>query len=228
MKNYILLIALLAFSRLSCAGDLIDMPKSGESDNGFGVAIAGIGVNKSEAAITGYYRLYNPSMPNRGFHADCIIVFGGKLSGGSAFDILAKNVAAPTSKAVGGKLVFEGSQSYGSGRKSEQLYRIVFHENIAGCSSDVDLSGSDFQFGTNKFGDWEKISAIQAKKAYFYSEPSDSTEQKAYLVASDIIHVYEQKPGWYYVRFQGPKKETVGWIKKSETVDLDSYRSRIQ
>lgn len=221
MKRWILFIVLPILFNFSCAASQNDTPQSGESDNGFGQIISAIGVNRQEKSITGYYRLFNPAMPGHAFHADCTIVFKGALSSRQMFEIRAKNADIPSSKAVNGQLLFDGSNIFATNGRSEQLYRLKFENNIPGCSKEIDLSNIEVQININKFGNWEKISAIQSKKAYFYSEPNDLSAGKSYLVAKDIIYVYRQNPDWYYVEFRGAKKETAGWIKKSETVTID-------
>jgi len=69
-------------------------------------------------------------------------------------------------------------------------------------------------------GVWRAVGVIQAKKAYFYQAPDEATVQKAYLVSGDILHIYDEKPGWYFVKFQGRKKEVLGWIRVRDTIQF--------
>jgi hypothetical protein len=71
-----------------------------------------------------------------------------------------------------------------------------------------------------KFGDWIGIYTIKSRRANFHKMAGDADVEKAFLVAGDTIYVYEEQPGWYYVKFQGRKKQTVGWIKKADTVQF--------
>lgn len=71
-----------------------------------------------------------------------------------------------------------------------------------------------------KVGDWIGVYTIKSERAKFYKMPGGIGVQKAFLVAGDTIYVYEEKPDWYYVKFQGRKKQTTGWIKKSDTVQF--------
>jgi hypothetical protein len=71
-------------------------------------------------------------------------------------------------------------------------------------------------------GDWTGVYLISAPRARFHDSPADSASGKAFLVAGDVIYVYEERPGWYYVKYDGRKKQTVGWIKKSDTVQISN------
>lgn len=67
-------------------------------------------------------------------------------------------------------------------------------------------------------GDWIMVRLVRAKKAYFHSEPDEKSGNKAFLVSGDVMYVYDERPNWYYVKFKGKKKETVGWIKKNDAL----------
>lgn len=69
-------------------------------------------------------------------------------------------------------------------------------------------------------GDWRAVGVIQAKKAYFHQSPDEATVEKAYLVAGDVLHIYGEKPGWYFVKFQGLKKEVIGWVRVRDTIQF--------
>lgn len=69
-------------------------------------------------------------------------------------------------------------------------------------------------------GDWRAVGVVQAKKAYFHQAPDETTVQKAYLVSGDILHIYDEMPGWYFVKFKGRKKEVVGWVKVRDTIQF--------
>jgi hypothetical protein len=71
-----------------------------------------------------------------------------------------------------------------------------------------------------KIGDWIGIYAIKSRRANFHKMAGGADVEKAFLVAGDTIYVYEEQPGWYYVKFQGRKKQTAGWIKKADTVQF--------
>lgn len=74
---------------------------------------------------------------------------------------------------------------------------------------------------TETQSDYIGVATIRRKRASFHSAPSAATARKAFLVAGDMAYVTEEKPGWYRVRFTHALKETVGWIKASDTVQFD-------
>lgn len=71
-----------------------------------------------------------------------------------------------------------------------------------------------------KAGDWIGVHTIKSKRANFHKNPREKDVEKAFLVAGDTIYVYEENPSWYHVKYQGRKKQTVGWIKKVDTVQF--------
>ena len=69
-------------------------------------------------------------------------------------------------------------------------------------------------------GAWLGVYTVKSERAYFYQNPGGNDIGKAFLVSGDTIHVYDEQPGWYYVKFEGRKKKTLGWIKKTDTVQF--------
>lgn len=67
-------------------------------------------------------------------------------------------------------------------------------------------------------GSWVGVYVISAAKAKFHAQPDIKSTQKAFVVEGDVIYVYEERPGWYFVKFEEGERKTVGWIKKSDTV----------
>ena len=67
-------------------------------------------------------------------------------------------------------------------------------------------------------GAWISVYVIGAQKARFYSRPDSSSARKAYLVKGDIIYVYDERPDWYYIKYDEGKTKTEGWIRKSDTL----------
>jgi len=74
-------------------------------------------------------------------------------------------------------------------------------------------------------GKWISVFAIGSKRAPFYQTTEESSVRKAFLVQGDLVYVYDEKPGWYYVKYEGGNKTTVGWIKKSDTVQIEFDRA---
>jgi hypothetical protein len=67
-------------------------------------------------------------------------------------------------------------------------------------------------------GAWRSVHTIKSKRAAFYKAPGGSPVEGTYLVPGDTIYAYEEQPDWLYVKYQGRKKLTVGWMKKADTV----------
>jgi hypothetical protein len=70
-------------------------------------------------------------------------------------------------------------------------------------------------------GDWIGVSSVASVRARFHDRPDAASVQRAFLVQGDLIYVYEERPGWYYVKYEGRKKTVVGWIRKSDTVQIN-------
>ena len=98
----------------------------------------------------------------------------------------------------------------------------------AGCEWILSFVGepSVTQQGDNVFfvipertpGTWRSVHTIKSKRAAFYKAPGGSPVEGTYLVPGDTIYAYEEQPDWLYVKYQGRKKLTVGWMKKADTV----------
>lgn len=73
-------------------------------------------------------------------------------------------------------------------------------------------------------GDWIAVGVVRSKRAYFYPKPNAARRGKAFIVAGDLIYIYGEKPSWYWVKFNAGKKETVGWIKKMDTVQIQNTK----
>jgi hypothetical protein len=193
-----------------------ESPQSGSEISSLGTVSAVIGLKDKE--ISGVFHFVQIEMPDRSFHADCKIFFSGKLSSTKAIPI---HVAAiNTKKIVNGTLTFNGYMKFAKNLPVEQSFKLVLAENLPNCTDEIDALNSDFGFQINKLGNWRAVNIVNTKRAYFYNEPFTSAKGKAFLVAGDVLYIYDENPEWYYVKFQGDKKDTVGWIKKSDTIQF--------
>ncbi|HYD59037.1 MAG TPA: hypothetical protein VEC35_01695 [Noviherbaspirillum sp.] len=86
----------------------------------------------------------------------------------------------------------------------------------------VSQKGKNFKISVNgeENGDWNSLAVICNKKAHFFSEPNEQKKRKAFVVAGDLIYVYEQTADWYYAKYSYGRSETVGWIKKVDTIQI--------
>lgn len=82
--------------------------------------------------------------------------------------------------------------------------------------------GNSFQinFLGDESGDWNSLAIICRKRAHFYAEPTEQRKRKAFVVAGDLVYVFDETADWYYAKFLHGRSETVGWIKKADTVQL--------
>lgn len=205
------------------AGKLTDAPFSGEERSSFG-PIAGIGFDEKTSHISGFYHFKQAQMPDHSFHADCQILFAGKLEGRSTIPVMATELSGSNQRTVKGILEYRGRVSSSASQLPEQVFSLRLSENLPGCSRAVDVSDFDFDFSINTAGDWKFLTAANSKRAYFYSNHDESTKGRSYVVRGDLLYVYDESPGCYYVKFRAGKKETVGWIKRSDTIWLLNKR----
>lgn len=70
-----------------------------------------------------------------------------------------------------------------------------------------------FDFHLSKEKKWEQVRIVK-EKAYFHSEPNDSSKLKSYLLPADVFYVLKEDEEWLYSEFYG-SKITRGWLKKS-------------
>lgn len=68
--------------------------------------------------------------------------------------------------------------------------------------------------------DWIAVALVRARRAYFHDMPDARTVRKGFVVAGDLVHVLEEKPGWYRVRYGDGARETSGWIRAVDTVQF--------
>ena len=58
---------------------------------------------------------------------------------------------------------------------------------------------------------------VVVEKAYFYTEPNESTKRKGYLVKGERFMGQKTENGFVYTEFTNPAgKQSVGWIKLSD------------
>ncbi len=196
-----------------------DYPQSGEQQSSFATEAA-IGFDEAKSHISGFYHFKQVQQSDHSFHADCTILFSGTFVGKKITPIVATDITAQRPKFVKGSLEFRGYANTLPNTPRVEIFSLRLNKNLPSCSDAVDISESDIGFEVDKFGKWKMVSAVRAKRAYFHSTPNDASRRKAFLVSADVIYVYEENDDWYYVKYQNGKKETTGWIRKSDTVQL--------
>lgn len=208
-------VCLLSISCVgACASE--EALKSGSQVSSFGAVTAAIGV--TEKKLTGFYHFMQMEMPGRSFHADCKIFFSGDFSAGKVFAIRATTANSKAMKPVSGTLTFNGYIKPAKGLSAEQSFTLVLAEHIPNCTDNIGVP--NFGFDINKLDNWKLVSGVGSKRAYFHSNPQPKDKKKSFLVAGDPIYIYEEKPEWYFVKYRDGKKETTGWIKKTDTITM--------
>ena len=157
-------------------------------------------------------------MPDRSFHADCKIFFSGDFSAGKVFAVRATAANSKAMKPVSGTLTFNGYIKPAKGLPAEQSYTLVLAEHIPNCTDNI--GDPNFGFEINKLDNWKLVSGVGSKRAYFHSNPQPKDKKKSFLVAGDPLYIYEEKPEWYFVKYRDGKKETTGWIKKTDAITM--------
>lgn len=214
------ILSLVGLLSICCFGAYAsdEIPKSGSQSSSLGTVSAAIGV--TDKKVSGFYHFIQMAMPGRSFHADCKIFFSGDLSSGKVIRVRVTTFNSKVIKSVNGTLTFNGYIKFARNLPAEQSFTLVLAENLPNCTDQIDVSNLELGFEINKFEDWKSISVISSKRAYFHSDTQPQNIQKSFLVAGDPIYIYDEKPDWYFVKFQGRNKETVGWIKKSDTIQF--------
>lgn len=209
------LVCVLSISCVeACASE--DAPKSGSQVSSLGTVSAAIGV--TEKKLTGFYHFKQMEMPDRSFHADCKIFFYGDFSAGKAIAVRAISANSKAMKPVSGTLTFNGYIKPAKHLPGEQSFTLVLAEHIPNCTENIGVP--DFGFELNKLDNWKLVSGVGSKRAHFHSNPQSKDRKKSFLVAGDPIYIYEEKPEWYFVKYRDGKRETTGWIKKSDTIQM--------
>ena len=217
-------ILTLILSPLSLAADS-DLRISGRNeiwDNPF----VAYGVNQQTQMVTGYLM---GSRIAPGATDECRLVFSGNLKNPNVFaakylselDGFEKSGAMGTAilQSSGGQLQIKMKKDQ-MGTGCEWILPFINEPHVKEDNDEVEVS-----FGKLLSGKWTGVFAIRAKQASLYQKTEESSIQKAFLIQGDLVYVYNEKPGWYYVRYEGRKKATVGWIKKSDTVQIEFDRA---
>jgi hypothetical protein len=200
------------------AGELRTSGRSEVADNPF----VAYGVNPITQVVTGYLVALRTS-PGR--TDECRFVFVGSLKNMSTFsvkylsEIDGYEKSGPTSSAVlknvGGDLLMNVRKER-LGGECEWILPFIGEPRVKEGAGEVAIS-----FGGLTPGDWTGVFAIRSERAHFYESADESSIQKPYLIRGEPIYVYDERPGWYYVKYERRKKTTIGWIKKSDTVQIN-------
>lgn len=180
-----------------------------------------VGINPQTNTLSGYVSVTNPAP---GKIDRCGFSFAGKAGHNTAVSV--KNaVKNDAGDSIDSTAASTASIDFAAGK-------IMLTITASALPGDCDWilpfiggahivkSGKNYTLSVNAGikGDWTGVGVIASKRAYFHDNADAASVKKSFLVAGDVMYVYQEKPDWLYVKFEGAKKETAGWIKKSDTV----------
>lgn len=217
----ILLLSMAALSiAMTSAANLEESSQNEIFDNPFIVT----GFNPNTKIITGYVAALRTA-PER---TDvCKFVFSGRSEGKTSLTVLIKNAvrasnsgAIETMEATKGRLTYDAKQKKLIASQAALPGDCDWILQFIGDGRIIQ-NGKEFSVLINDGvkGDWIAVYVIRSEKTYFYKTPDAANVGKAYLVAGDLVYVYEEKGDWYRVKYKG-RKVTSGWIRKSDTIQF--------
>ncbi|CDG83169.1 hypothetical protein [Janthinobacterium agaricidamnosum] len=186
------------------------------------------GFNPDTKNLTGYVSL---SRPAPGSIDWCNFLFYGKVDGKQAIPVSLKNVvkdegresiaqSRPSTQSKG-KIEISSGKNILLIEESELPGACTWMFPAAGVAG-IAQAGTTFsvRLGGEVKGSWIAVGVISSKRAHFHAQPDEKTIKKAFLISGNVLYIYKEENDWLYVKFQGLNKETYGWIKKSDTVQL--------
>jgi len=154
---------------------------------------------------------------------ECKLVFGGNYGKSNTLSVqyLSEDIGNNNLRKTKASLVVaqEGSDSFLKFRKNslggdcDWILPFVGEPRVRESTDEVSVS-----IGEASVGRWIGVYAVKSAKARFHRLPEDSSVQKAFLVRGDVVFVFDEQGDWYYVEFDSKRRKTVGWIRKSDTV----------
>jgi len=191
ITSLIILSFTSAFAQSVISGEYIDALK--------------IAYDSATKKITGYYENYtgwDEQTNNPRF--SCVFYIEGIVTG--------KKIRIQTYSPVDKKIdLIQGSFEIVTNRK----VLIKLPEEHGGCWNVEHFADSSVEFTLEKRQPWRQIRYVDITKAYFYSDKSDSTRLKAYILKGEVVCVEKIEQEWAYCSYYG-KKVTKGWMRVVE------------
>lgn len=163
-----------------------------------------LGLDPQSQELTGYYQNgTGMDAEGKGPQFNCTFFLRGKKSGDS-YQVQTWFPGDPTSTKIKGQLKVSGG-----------AIALKLSELPGGCAMvDPDLAKPEGESMTqDATGNWIGIRVISAKRAHFFEDPTAVAPRKTYVVRGDGVRVWEKKPGWVLVDYEGRNK---GWIKTED------------
>jgi len=209
------------FSSFTCANGITQSSQNEIFENPFIVT----GFNKKTNILTGYISILRTS-PGR--TDECKIAFAGRYAKEGPIKVFLKNAVkgalnknAESKQLVSGEIRVDSRFTQLSVAKKTAPGDCDWISDFVDEDRVIQKGGTIFfQIKNDIIGNWIAVSVIKAQKAYFHKGPDDASVSKAYLTSGDLAYIFDEQPEWYFVKFQGRKKETVGWIKKIDMIQF--------
>lgn len=181
-----------------------------------------IGVNQATHVLTGYFSVLRTA-PGR--TDECKFVFRGMIAPDRKIRLSIKDAVLENQNDVP-----QHPTEFATLTATDEAVHIDLPKSLALGDCDWLLGwvggpeileregGFDLTVHTKPGQGWIGVAAIRSRRAFFHATPDEGTVRKAFVVAGNVVYVLEEKPGWYRVKFTHAAKETVGWIRASDTL----------
>ncbi len=171
-----------------------------------------VGIEGSGDRVTGYYESYTGWDENLNApRFSCIFYFSGERNG-DRYDITSW-FPGKEQDSIAGNLSFTSQ-----GR--EPKLRLQLEEDHGGCWNVRPFEGEGSQLSLTQAGTWTSVRTVANQRAYFHRRPSGANQQQSYVIAGDVLKIYETRGDWVYAEF-GTQRTTRGWIKLSDLQPAD-------
>lgn len=193
MQQKLRLVLLLLVSSVSLYGQL----QSGKYDSGLNLAY-----NPTTELITGYFEQYSGFDDNdENPRFSCIFYIIGTYAKG---EISIKTFYPLEEKddLIAGKLKVDSAASIS----------IKLNDDHGGCWNVWPFKYEYSRFTLEQAKDWIEIRYATVDKVFFYSDKSESTIRRAYVVKGDVVYIDKVDGEWAHCTYYG-KNITSGWIK---------------
>lgn len=196
MKNLVIL-ALALF-----AGEATIGQRLASGDYGFGLQIA---VDSTTNKITGYYEMESGWDDNtKAPRFSCAFYVEGTVSG-TKVKIGTYDPGYKKDDLISGTLEIIGNKQV----------KIKLDSDHGGCGMVHSFAGDPTDFSLEKPRAWIQVRYVTSVKTNFYSDKTEQSKLRSYLVQNNVVFVSRIEGEWGYCTYFG-KKTGSGWIKLTD------------
>ena len=98
-------------------------------------------------------------------------------------------------------------------------------EEHGGCWNVQHFVDEPVDFKLEKVEHWTEIRYVQKDKTYFYSDRSEASKRKAYLIKGNVVYVEKTEGEWVFCSYRPATymdgKITQGWMKEADLNQLN-------